>query len=108
MKQRQDLDEFMYIMEITRSRLHGMGEHISPELFGDLVLDAFTHDVQFRAQAQLQRHVATSAETLDAARWIAPNTTPTITRPSERRLTRSSKRSKAEEGLSASNYVLLR
>ena len=47
MKQGQDRDDFLYIMETARDRLHDMGEHIFPDRFGDLVLDALTPDYNF-------------------------------------------------------------
>ena len=47
MKQDQDPDDFLYIMETARDRLHDMGEHITPERFGDLLLNALTPDYNF-------------------------------------------------------------
>ena len=34
-------------MEIAQDRLHDMGDHISPDRFGDLILNAFTPDYNF-------------------------------------------------------------
>ena len=34
-------------METARTRLHDMGEHISPDRFGDLILNALTPDYNF-------------------------------------------------------------
>ena len=47
MKQGQDPDDFLHIMETARDRLHDMGEHISPDLFGDLILNALPSDCNF-------------------------------------------------------------
>ena len=46
-KQCQDPDDFLHIMETARDRLHDMGEHISPDLFGDLILNALPSDCNF-------------------------------------------------------------
>ena len=47
MKLGQDPDGFMYIMETARDRLHDMGEHISPDRFGDLIINVLTPDYNF-------------------------------------------------------------
>ena len=47
MKQGQDPDDFLYMIETARDRLHDMGENISPERFGGLILNALTHDHNF-------------------------------------------------------------
>ena len=43
-KQCQDPDDFLHIMETARDRLHDMEEHISPDRFGDLIINALTPD----------------------------------------------------------------
>ena len=47
MKQGQYPDNFLYIMETARDCLHDMGDHISPDRFGDLIFNALTPDYNF-------------------------------------------------------------
>ena len=54
MNQSQDPDDFLYIMETARALPDEMGEQISPDQFGDPVLNAripdhnFVHNISFR------------------------------------------------------------
>ena len=41
-------------METARNRLHDMGEHISPDRFGDLILNAITPDYNFVRSTSLR------------------------------------------------------
>lgn len=47
MEQCQDPDHVLYIMGTTRDRLKGTGGYLSPERFGDLLLNALTPDDGF-------------------------------------------------------------
>ena len=47
MKHGQDPDDSLHIVEIARDRLQDMGEHISSDRLGDLVLNALTPDYIF-------------------------------------------------------------
>ena len=47
MKHGQDPDDSSHIVEIARDRLQDMGEHISSDRLGDLVLNALTPDYIF-------------------------------------------------------------
>lgn len=47
MGQGKDPYSFLYVMETARDRFHDMGKYISPERFGDLLLNDLTPDYDF-------------------------------------------------------------
>lgn len=54
MRPGQDTDDFLYIMEISRDRLHDMGDYISPGRLCDHILNTFTPDYNFERSTRFK------------------------------------------------------